>query len=434
MIYAPKTVEQILSGKAISRAVRAHLLLDAVLNGLLLSKSKDVRLPCAAGVEQNDAESSDKTPCTNSDLKAAESLYDELVAMTKAPRKWRMTKPLQGSKPSATATWKHWRKTQRPVFGYNTSTWHGFSVSSSEPNGWATGITILKLYRRCFRRYLAASGHSLYAKSASIYISSMSNLPNDHPVVHQYFVEGLHVARRSDRGWAGLSTDLMIEQVLMRSMKTSGGLTRGRGMTEQQRLTWLRAMTACAEVNRAMQELSGAKYSTNEQNKETGKSRHQPDMKDTHTLLLTMFERNPFAESTSPRNIMTGVNATGDVDVCRAKEIGHKILDSMTGIPVAQYTFKRSDQLTTLQSKSSVRVDGQPIHVDPELVFQRLIVASNGMPLTTERRYSVSSCVATHRLSLMTHSYREHHRKPFWRTLYIMCDLFIMFYIICYSI
>ena len=53
----------------------------------------------------------------------------------------------------------------------------------------------------------------------------------------------------------------------MRSMKTSGGLTRGRGMTEQQRLTWLLAMPACVEVNRAMQELSGAKYSTNEQNK-----------------------------------------------------------------------------------------------------------------------------------------------------------------------
>ena len=83
IIYAPKAVEQIMSGNAISRAVRAHLLMDAVLNGLLLSKSMDVPLPCAAGVEQDDTESSDKTPCTNSDLKAAESLYDELVAIAK---------------------------------------------------------------------------------------------------------------------------------------------------------------------------------------------------------------------------------------------------------------------------------------------------------------------------------------------------------------
>ena len=42
----------------------------------------------------------------------------------------------------------------------------------------------------------------------------------------------------------------------MHSMNTSGALTRGRGMTEQQRHTWLLAMPASAEVNRAMHELS----------------------------------------------------------------------------------------------------------------------------------------------------------------------------------
>jgi hypothetical protein len=68
------------------------------------------------------------------------------------------------------------------------------------------------------------------------------------------------VVRRSDRLWAGLSVDLIIEQVLMRSMKTSGGLTRGRGMTEQQCITWLLAMPACAEVNDAMQELTRVNY------------------------------------------------------------------------------------------------------------------------------------------------------------------------------
>ena len=136
-------------------------------------------------------------------------------------------------------------------------------------------------------------------------------------------------------------------------------------------------------------------------------------MKDNHTLLLTMSERNPFAESTSLRNIMTGVNATGDVDVCHAKVIGQKIIDSMTGIPVAQYTFKRSDQVTTLQSKFSVHVDRQPSTQSPCSNAS----SSHPMPLPTERRYSVSSCVATHRFSLTTHSCREHDIKPFWRTL-----------------
>ena len=295
-------------GKTIARAVRAHLLLDAVLNGLLLSKSMDVPLPCAAGVEQDDAESSDKTPCTNSDLKAAESLYDELMVMAKDAEEVANDEAIV--------------RIQAIRDGH-------VETLAKDPTAslWIQYLDMIRILRMFIKAErlgnwylnLEASCHSLYANSASIYLSSMANLPNDHRVVHQHFVEGLHVARRSDRAWAGLSNDLMIEQVLMHSMKTIGGLTRGRGMTEQQRLTWLLAMPACAAVIRAMKELSGAKCSTNEQNKETGKSRQRRDMKDTHTLLLTMSERNPFAESTSLRNIMTEVNSTGDVDVCRAK-------------------------------------------------------------------------------------------------------------------
>ena len=58
----------------------------------------------------------------------------------------------------------------------------------------------------------------------------------DNPDANHDFVSGFHVVRRSDRLKTALSTDLVIRQVLMRSLKTSEGLTRGRGMNEQQRL------------------------------------------------------------------------------------------------------------------------------------------------------------------------------------------------------
>ena len=61
--------------------------------------------------------------------------------------------------------------------------------------------------------YFAASGHRLYAKSAYVYLQMMTALPETHP----------DVVRRSNRYWAGLSPDLIIEQVLMRSVKTHGG-------------------------------------------------------------------------------------------------------------------------------------------------------------------------------------------------------------------
>ena len=49
------------------------------------------------------------------------------------------------------------------------------------------------------------------------------------------------------------SPELVIKQVLMRSLETSEGLTRGRDITELQ-FIWLLSMLACAETNRVFQE------------------------------------------------------------------------------------------------------------------------------------------------------------------------------------
>ena len=180
----------------------------------------------------------------------------------------------------------------------------------------------------------------------------MARLESEHPVVYQKLIDGFHVVTRSDRKWAGLSTDLVIEQVLMRSMKTSGGLTRGRGMTEQQRLIWLLSMPVCAEINRAMLDLIGVSYSTSAQNKDILGSRKNRVMKDTKTLLNALAEQNPFTAQKGLRNIMNGVHANDTVNVDDAKDIGQGILASMTGTFVTEFAFKRSNQAVTLVTKS----------------------------------------------------------------------------------
>ena len=65
------------------------------------------------------------------------------------------------------------------------------------------------------------------------YLQEMSELKNGHPDLYLKFVNGRHVVRRSNTFWAGLSSDLVIEQTLMRSFKTSGGLTNGSGINEE---------------------------------------------------------------------------------------------------------------------------------------------------------------------------------------------------------
>ena len=96
--------------------------------------------------------------------------------------------------------------------------------------------------------YFAASGHSRYAKSACIYVylQIMLRLPEPHPDAHRdswKYTMWCDVC--SDRSWAGLFPDPIIEQVLMRSIKTHGGLTRGKGMTEKQRLVLVLYISVC---------------------------------------------------------------------------------------------------------------------------------------------------------------------------------------------
>ena len=77
--------------------------------------------------------------------------------------------------------------------------------------------------------------HDLHAADAVYHRICSANFRtmNQIPAIHEHIHSSLKKVRRSDRYWAGLSSDLVIEQVLMRSMKTSGGLTRGQGMSEQ---------------------------------------------------------------------------------------------------------------------------------------------------------------------------------------------------------
>ena len=174
-----------------------------------------------------------------------------------------------------------------------------------------------------------------------------------HECVYQKFEEGFHVVRRSDRLWSGLSVDLAFEKVLMRSMKTSGGLTRGRGMTEQKRSTWLLSMPSCAEVNLlAMQELTGVNHNTGEQNTDLTIARQARDMKDTLTVLKYFQERNPFCSDPSLHNISTGVNANPSVNVDAAKAIGNTILANMDGQDAEEYSFKKRDEAITMRTKS----------------------------------------------------------------------------------
>ena len=95
----------------------------------------------------------------------------------------------------------------------------------------------------------------------------MSGLEIKHPDVFRKFTNGLQVIRRSNQFWAGLSSDLVIEQTLMRLLKSTGGLTHGSGMNEEQRSLWTMSVR--------MQEFNHLSYTTSEQHKESTEASQQ---------------------------------------------------------------------------------------------------------------------------------------------------------------
>ena len=93
--YASNTVSHMLSGKAVSRAVRGHLLVDAALNAILVADTYNAPVPTkqeaddseAVGILQNpersdDADETHDLDTITTDLTAAAELYDRAMSCT----------------------------------------------------------------------------------------------------------------------------------------------------------------------------------------------------------------------------------------------------------------------------------------------------------------------------------------------------------------
>ncbi|CAC5384538.1 unnamed protein product [Mytilus coruscus] len=97
------------------------------------------------------------------------------------------------------------------------------------------------------------------------------------------------------------------------------------------------------------------------------------DNKDSTLLTEYLTDRNPFTNDKTLQNIEIGMVADIDVNADEAKTVGDKIVESLAGHLVSEISFKKKDQIVTLDAKrsSGSNISQQP-QVDPQLMFQRL--------------------------------------------------------------
>ena len=146
-------------------------------------------------------------------------------------------------------------------------------------------------------------------------------------------------------------------------------------MTEVQRLVWLMSRPTCLEINHAMQEFSSVSFVTSDQHKEACAARIHRDQRDTQKLPTFLTERDPFSNNPTLRNITTGVTAQDNVNANEVQSVGMAMINSIAGKNVKDHTFKKRDQLVTMRSNNFIKIHGDFVHINPQLLFQRLVTA-----------------------------------------------------------
>ena len=215
VVYGENAVKHMLNGKSVQRAFRRYLLVEKCLYGMLTAEHI----------------------CANS----IQFCEDMLTSLSKGDVTVQQVIELDDYKAleHALKIRKHDVLTQ----SHTGKLWIAYldMVKTVRMLAMADRIGLWEMHLAAVAHCLplfAAAGHFNYVKSAYLYLQNMKDLETKNLHLFKKFQEGYHVVRRTDKFWAGLGYDLVIEQTLMRSLKSTGGLTRGGGMSEEQQIQW----------------------------------------------------------------------------------------------------------------------------------------------------------------------------------------------------
>ena len=348
-IFAPNVTYHILSGKAYARALRGHILIHSALVKLIFTDmissdliSEDVLIQLATFNTTANIDTIDTV------VKQVEDAMEKWIA--------------NHSEFRTAMFWHHYIDYIDIVKCY---------VRAERTGDWLLHLSCVDQMLNLF----AATGRIHYTHSARLYLQNMTDLPQTHPEIFQQFVDkGHHVIRRSDRYWAGLWSDLAIEQVMMRSIKCSGGLTRGRGFQESTRNQWISTAHQFASVHDAMTRLTHAEQASSDQHKDMTEARIKRDEEDFEKIYTWLKDHNPFDKSDKKlKSLSSGVVFEKELSCESPEEVGRSIQKQLDDMSVSDAKVKKRDMISCMDSESNkIQVDKKAVEINPTLLFTRL--------------------------------------------------------------
>ena len=245
-MYAENFVSHMLSGKAIARTIRAHTLVELALHALIAADIFEINQPDNNAVDINKEESTDQAHERHnrddrSDAIITLDINDQAAhvhANTFAEEVMKLFDNLMKYEVELADVESD--ETVKNIVQLLDTNLEDMSKKNRTSKLWIQNIKMLGILRKFVNAemtgnwmlrlqtvrdmlpYFAATGHNAYTKSGHIYLSRMASMKHSDPHVHTHFMKGYHSIRRSDRYWSGLSSDLVNEQVPMRSIKSVG--------------------------------------------------------------------------------------------------------------------------------------------------------------------------------------------------------------------
>ncbi|CAK1580968.1 unnamed protein product [Parnassius mnemosyne] len=352
-IFAPNSVDKMLTGHAYSRAVRGHLLVQLVLAHIILD-----------GANVSEEEKKDiSTMLINMEEFTPDKVKENASLMSTLKKFQYHLETLKENGPTA-ALWVQY---------FNMVTLMKKYINFERCGDWDGHLACVQQIIPFFH----ASGHFQYAKCAHIYVQDMMQLKNSHPQTYKEFAEkGFFTINRTGTPWAGVWSDMVIEQTLMRSMKSSGGLTRGRGITDSVLAKWVCGSPGCTAICTSLEEFAEVVFASGEQHVDFRQSRQQRDSRDRAKIREWFSEHPPFPKLNSLISLSTGVLGNSKVNCHQALDIGTKTMQNFIGRRFSDMKQSKKNVVLSLASmSSSIKINGETVTVNPLTIFQRTVIA-----------------------------------------------------------
>ncbi|KAJ8671046.1 hypothetical protein QAD02_002305 [Eretmocerus hayati] len=225
--------------------------------------------------------------------------------------------------------------------------------------------------------YYHASGHNLYVKSLHMYLQDMLRLKEKLTTdeYDKFVTKGFFTIGRSNKFRSGIFSDLTIEQILMKLMKTAGGLTHGRGLDESTITTWIATTISLLDISTAVEDFCSVSYATSDQHVELQSARISRFAANTIRMKQYSEDHPPFPVTNQIRSIHSGVVGNDSINCHKALDVGNKSLEDVLAknSTFGEAKFPRKGKVPPLSSMaSSVRIEGRVEPIKPLLIFQRL--------------------------------------------------------------